>query len=115
MGGGELSDLVVDGWAELPLLLKVEEAARVLRIGRSKAYEMTTLYATSAGTEGLPVLRMGDVLRVPRFALYEFVTTGRIVQLIPRDEDAQDARPASKPSRTGRSANRAQLSLLGSD
>ena len=48
-----------DEWAELPMLLKVEEAAGVLRIGRSKAYEMTTLYATSDGTQGLPCLADG--------------------------------------------------------
>lgn len=112
-----MSDQVVDEWAELPMLLKVEEAARVLRIGRSKAYEMTTLYAASDGTRGLPVLRMGDVLRVPRFALREYVMTGRVVQLMPRpDTDATDQVSASRQrSRGRRDHDRAQLSLLGSD
>ncbi len=111
-----VSDLVVDEWSELPLLLTVDEAARVLRIGRSKAYEMTKLYETSGGTHGLPVLRLGDLLRVPRFALHEFVTTGRIVQLIAPVEHATDhATPTMKHPRPRRSSDRAQLSLLGSE
>ena len=111
-----MSDQVIDEWSELPLLLTVDEAARVLRIGRSKAYEMTKLYGTSGGTQGLPVLRLGDLLRVPRFALHEFVTTGRIVQLIPPVEYATDhATPTKKQRRPRRSSDRAQLSLLGSD
>ena len=112
-----MSDHGVDEWSELPILLKVEEAMRVLRIGRSKAYEMTTLYESSGGTKGLPCLRMGDVLRVPRFALEEYVTTGRIVQLLAKPElDATvHATPPRKSTRTRQTAERAQLSLLGSD
>ena len=108
-----MSDQVDDEWTELPMLLNVEEAARVLRIGRSKAYEMTTLYVTSGGTQGLPVLRMGDVLRVPRFALREYLTTGRIVQLLPHpDTDATDPTSAPRKRTRGRRDNdRAQLSL----
>ena len=111
-----MTDQVVDEWSVLPLMLTVDEAARVLRIGRSKAYGMTTLYETSGGTQGLPVLRLGDLLRVPRFALHEFVTTGRIVQLIPPVEHATiNATPTKKPPRTGRRVDGSQLSLLGSD
>ena len=111
-----MSEPGVDEWGELPLMLTVDEAARVLRIGRSKAYEMTKLYETSGGTQGLPVLRLGDLLRVPRFALHEFVTTGRIAQLIPPVEHATGhATPPSKRPRSRRSTDRAQLSLLGSD
>lgn len=35
-----------------PDLLTVEEAARVLRIGRTKAYELARLYLVSDGAEG---------------------------------------------------------------
>ncbi len=104
-----------DEWSELPLMLKVEEAATLLRIGRSKAYEMTTLYVASGGTAGLPVLRLGDLLRVPRFALREYVTTGHIVQLIPAADATVDATAPVRPARTRRHADRTQLSLLGSD
>jgi Helix-turn-helix domain len=112
-----LSDQCVVEWSEVPIMLKVEEAMRVLRIGRSKAYEMTTLYETSGGTKGLPCLRMDGLLRIPRFALQEYVTTGRIVQLIPQpDLIATPVATVSRPpDRKPRAGARTQLSLLGSD
>ena len=112
-----MSDLRTDDWDDLPILLKVDEAMRVLRIGRSKAYEMTTLYETSGGLKGLPCLRMGDVLRIPRFALEEFVTTGRIVQLLPQpaSDATVHATPTAKSSRSRQTTDRSQLSLLASD
>lgn len=107
----------IDEWDALPMMLTVIDAARVLRIGRSKAYELTSLYASSGGTQGLPCLRLGDLLRIPKSALYEFATTGRIVQLIPqRDANATPhATPSRKPARKSMASDRTQLSLLGSD
>lgn len=48
--------------SEPPLVLTVEEAARLLRIGRTAAYE-----AVRRGD--IPSLRIGKTLRVPRVAL----------------------------------------------
>jgi excisionase family DNA binding protein len=62
-------------------LLTVEEAARVLRIGRSLAYQLAQDYDSSGGLNGLPVIRIGNCLRVPRWALAELVSTGRVVRL----------------------------------
>ena len=62
-------------------LLTIEEAARVLRIGRSLAYQLAQEYDSSGGLSGLPVIRVGNCLRVPRWALAEFVSTGRVVRL----------------------------------
>ncbi len=56
-----------------PDLLTVEEAARVLRIGRTTAYELARRYLRTNGTEGIPVLRIGHLLRVPRCGLEAFV------------------------------------------
>ena len=106
-------DELSDEWNALPIMLTVKDAASVLRIGRSKAYEMTTLYASSGGTQGLPCLRLGDLLRIPKAALHEYVTTGHIVQLIPHRDD--NAAVSRKPARKSRASDRAQLSLLGSD
>lgn len=78
-----MSESIDDEWGCLPMMLKVEEAARVLRIARSTAYELASAYVDSEGTTGLPVLRVGGVLRVPRFALLQFVTTGQLVVLRP--------------------------------
>lgn len=78
-----MSKSLDDEWCGLPMMLKVEEAASVLRIARSTAYELASAYVESGGTVGLPVLRVGSVLRVPRFALLQLVTTGELVVLRP--------------------------------
>ncbi len=54
---------------DLPEVLTVEEAANVLRIGRGAAYELARRWRVTGGREGLPVVRFGRTLRVPRAAL----------------------------------------------
>ena len=111
-----MSEVVADEWSAMPLLLKVEEAAAVLRISRSRAYEMTTLYAHTAGTSGLPSLRIGGLLRIPKFALYELATTGHILQLAPKTEPAaSNATAQAKSTRTRTTTDHSQLSLLATD
>ena len=61
---------------ELPLVLSVEEAASVLRIGRSAAYEQARIYRAIGGRAGLPVVAIGRSLRVPRAALLELLDVG---------------------------------------
>jgi hypothetical protein len=103
---------MADDWSDLPLLLTVEEAGRLLRVGRSHAYNQVTLYFASGGTDGIPALRLGGLLRVPKEALHELVTTGCVVQLI-ADATAHATTPS--PRARTRRTDRAQLSLLGSD
>jgi helix-turn-helix protein len=66
-----LRTLRIDAWAAegLPDLLTVEEAAALLRISRTKAYALTQEWRASGGRTGLPVIDLGDTLRVPRRAL----------------------------------------------
>jgi len=59
-----------------PAVLTVEEAARVLRIGRSAAYEQARRFIATGGAEGLPALRLGRRLRVPREALNRMLAIG---------------------------------------
>ena len=103
---------MADDWSDLPLLLTVEEAGRLLRVGRSHAYNQVTLYFASGGIDGIPAIRLGGLLRVPKHALHELVTTGCVVQLIANaTAHATPPSPRARPRRT----DRAQLSLLGSD
>lgn len=62
-------------------LLTIAEAARVLRIGRSLAYEPANEYLATDGESGIPVIRIGGCLRVPRWALLELALTGQVVRL----------------------------------
>ena len=63
-------------------LLTVLEASDYLRIGRTLGYQLADDNLRSGGTTGLPVIRLGEkCLRVPRWALVELATTGRVVRL----------------------------------
>ncbi len=64
-----------------PLMLTIEDASQVLRIGRSLAYELAYRYEASDGRDGLPVMRLGSCMRVPRWALAELMSSGRVVRL----------------------------------
>lgn len=91
----------------VPDLLTVEEAARVLRIGRSAAYELAGRYLASGGADGLPAIRVGRLLRVPRVGLERFAGTSITgIPTIP----SRNATPAPKPANS-----RPQHSLVVSD
>jgi excisionase family DNA binding protein len=61
---------------ELPEVLTIEEAAKVLRIGRGAAYALARRYLATDGREGLPVVRLGRSLRVPRAKLLGLLEVG---------------------------------------
>jgi|TARA_B100000315_G_C14257216_1_gene442467 excisionase family DNA binding protein len=50
-----------------PLLLRAPEVAALLRIGRTKVYTMMA-------SGELPVVRLGNALRVPKQALVEWIS-----------------------------------------
>jgi hypothetical protein len=52
-----------------PDFLRVEEAAHVLRIGRTAAYQLAREFLATGGASRLPVIRYGRQLRVPRCRL----------------------------------------------
>jgi len=54
---------------DLPAFLTVEQAAKELQIGRSKAYDLTVEWERTGGASGLPFVRCGWQKRVPRAAL----------------------------------------------
>lgn len=55
--------------AQPPEVLTVEEAAALLRISRNSAYALARRWLATDGAEGLPVVKLGRTLRVPRPAL----------------------------------------------
>lgn len=57
----------------VPVFLKVEEAACILRISRTSAYELANQWLASGGRVGLPVVRLGRSLRVPRKAIEDMI------------------------------------------
>ncbi len=54
-----------------PDFLTVEEAAAVLRIGRTSAYREARRYLATNGAEGLCACRFGKQIRIPRCYLEE--------------------------------------------
>ena len=65
---------------QLPLdlaMLTVPEATRELRIGRTLAYQLVAAFEAGDPT-GLPVIRLGNCLRVPRWVLDELIHHGRV-------------------------------------
>jgi hypothetical protein len=105
----------------LPIMLKVEEAARVLRIGRTLAYDLATRFEAGDPT-GLPVVRVGGCLRVPRWALVELIRHGRVsghlrpvVDALKEPEPATEEPGGSGARRQRAAATGAQLSFLEDD
>jgi len=62
---------------DLPAFLRVEEVARILRISRSAAYELVNAWLATDGETGLPAVRLGRSLRVPRAAVERLLRTGQ--------------------------------------
>ena len=56
-----------------PDLFTITEAAVVLRIGRTTAYDLARRDLATGGGEGLGVIRVGGQLRVPRAALERLI------------------------------------------
>ena len=54
--------------AELPLLLTVDEAAKVVRVSRARMYELVHI-------EGFPAHRFGRTIRIPRDSFLRWIET----------------------------------------
>ena len=55
--------------AELPLLLTVDEAAKVVRVSRARMYELVHI-------EGFPAHRFGRTIRIPRDSFLRWIEQG---------------------------------------
>ena len=90
--------------AQVPDLLTVEEAAEVLRIGRTMAYQLAQASLGTDGAEGIPCRRVGRLLRVPSSELAKLVggpitwpPPGRVAVI---DVDTRREPAASAPKRS---------------
>ena len=63
-------------WTRALPFLTVEEAGRLLRIGRTKAYDLAREWRATDGRSGLPVIDFGDLLRVPGPAIRQMLGVG---------------------------------------
>ena len=112
----------------LPPLLTVEEAARLIRVGRTKAYAMSREWRATIGRSGLPVVDFGDVLRVPTAQLEALIGSPLDQFTVPAPPSAEDGpgtsiesvEPHARPARRGRRQRRrpsgdpaGQLPLFG--
>ena len=98
-----------------PDFLTLEEAAAVLRVGRSTAYREANAFEASGGKTGIPVIRYGKLFRVPRCRLEEQLG-GPITWPLPIDAPVMvsTTRLPTPPKRTQRqvaSRSTAQLAL----
>lgn len=53
-------------WDELPLVLSVEQAAKVVGVGSRAIYDMARI-------TGFPVVRFGRIIRIPRDAFRQWL------------------------------------------
>ena len=86
-----------------PDFLTVEEAGAVLRLSRGKAYELAREFLATGGASGMPVIRLGRQLRVPRALLEQWIggpITWPIPTTRPTEPVAIASPVASKSSRS---------------
>ena len=62
--------------------LRVDEAARILRIGLSAAYEQANRWIATNGQCGLPAVKVGRMIRIPAAVLEAWAATGSDVEPI---------------------------------
>src|SRR5919106_1883037 len=91
----------------LPDFLTVTEAARLLRIGRTSAYQLAQQWCDTEGREGLPVVRVGRLLRVPRHELERLA--GGELTAAPSPPPSSPAPPTSPAPSYGEPPTRATM------
>ena len=92
------------GEPSVPDFLTIEEAADVVRIGRTAAYRLARQYLATGGAIGIPAVRFGKQLRVPRCKL-EAALGGPITWPLHEPKTAVElARVAAAPSLATRAA-----------
>lgn len=95
-----------------PDFLTVEEAAEVLRIGRTAAYQLARRYIDTGGRDGMPACKVGRQTRVPRALLEEMLCgpiTWPLTSAVP--VVLEPAHRPPRPQRSRRTARPEQSAL----
>lgn len=82
-----------DAATEAAEVLTLMEAATLLRIGRTTAYELAHEYLDTGGTSGLPVIRAGRQLRVTRVSLNDVMACGTSQERVRNAEELTRTKP----------------------
>jgi hypothetical protein len=67
------SDAVASQRSDIPDLLGVPEAAALLRVGLTFAYESTAKYIATGSETEIPAIKVGRLTRVPRVAFERYM------------------------------------------
>ena len=103
-----------------PDFLTLDEAAAVLRVGRSTAYREANAFERSGGRSGIPVIRFGKQFRVPRCRLEEQLggpitwplpSPVAVEPRVPKQTATPSSRSTKRAKRAVASRSTAQLSL----
>jgi len=98
-----------------PDFLTLDEAAAVLRVGRSTAYREANAFERSGGRTGIPVVRYGKQFRVPRCRLEEQlggpITWPLTTEPGTPEPTTRSSRSTKRSQRAVASRSTAQLSL----
>lgn len=73
--------------AGLPPFLTVAQVQDLLQVGRGSVYRQIDLYFSTGGAEGIPAVRVGRLIRVPRQALIAQMTADPAAGLTPGSEE----------------------------
>ena len=103
--------------ADLPLMLTVEQAREVLGIGRSLAYAEVRRYLATGGREGIPAVRIGSAIRIPRAGLVDLLLSApapesHSVELHAVTPSARRTSRRPRSSRSTRNSGLTQLSFV---
>ena len=98
-------DIDVVQLAELPLLLTIRQAAKVLDVCPAKAYDDGPPLRGDR-VRGLPVIRLDKLYRVPRWPFAVLVLTGRVVTVAELEAHGQQVREQLSDRRVRRARPR---------
>ena len=114
--GMERRAAIEEAVADLPLMLTVEQARKLLRIGRSLAYGEVRRYLATGGRQGIPAVRVGSAIRVPRAGLVDLMLgapgpsgPATLHAVTPVPSQSQRRVSSSRSARTSRPGDVAQL------